>query len=272
MDVSFIKTAGDLEAVILHENVQAFASIINKDLYIVGGDAPDQNILFHNSSCFDLFCIHVFELLAERSINLSDGENKKSLFTGAKWLADKYQERFDVSMLLDSIKVLENWLNKKPKFSFWCGDIDKQIEFNLSRRKALRYAHLISKHNLLSVNEVISALYKKCVEYDIPIKESDVLHLLDPFVEELKDNRIIYHSSYLVEMLHDYFTALNELARQLYLRSPTNILDNFIYPKDITSDTFKNLYYSALSFSNGYNKDYYASLKPSTISGLKKRY
>ena len=167
---------------------------------------------------------------------------------------------------MDSIKVLENWLNEKPKFSFWCGDIDKQIEFNLSRRKALHYAHLISKHNLLSVNEVITALYKNCVGSGFSIKESDVLHLLDPFVEELKDNRIIYHSSYLVEMLHDYFTALNELARQLYLRSPTNILNKFLYPKDITSDTFKNLYYSALSFSDGYNKVYYGSLRPSTTS------
>ena len=91
MDTTFIKTAGDLEAVIFHENKQAFTSIINKDLYMVGGDAPDQNILFHNSSCFDLFCIHVFELLAERKIKLIDGKYEKSLFTGAKWIADKYQ-------------------------------------------------------------------------------------------------------------------------------------------------------------------------------------
>ena len=62
MNEHIFKCEEDLEAVILHENKDAFAAIINKDLYGVAGKPPDQNIYFHSDSCLNLFCIHVFEL------------------------------------------------------------------------------------------------------------------------------------------------------------------------------------------------------------------
>lgn len=43
------QTEGDIEAAILSENNEAFSPIINKDLYFVAGEPPDQNIYFHNS-------------------------------------------------------------------------------------------------------------------------------------------------------------------------------------------------------------------------------
>lgn len=263
---------GDIEAVILHENKDAFAAIINKDLYTVAGQPPDQNIFFKNSSCFDLFCIHVFELLAEQRIQLKDKEYRLSVFTGAKWLADRYEHQVEAMGLIQAIELLGSWLNEEPQFSFWCADISKQIEFKLSRRKILRFAQLLSKHNLFRLTGAIQELLEICKKAGCDIKEEDILHLLGPFTEELKSNRLIYHSSYLVEMLHIYFTEFNKVAHQLYLRSPTNRLTEMKYPDGISSDTFRNLYYSAVSFAASYNKAYYDALRPHTTKYLKMHY
>lgn len=263
------KTDGDIEAAILHENKEAFAAIINKELYKVVGQPDDQNVVFHNSSCFDLFCIHVFELLAEKKMKTASGEQTLSVFTGSKWLAQKYKDQIDVNGLVKAIEELDIWLNVKSLFSFWCGDISKQIEFELSRRKILRFAQIFTKHNLLRIDSIIRELFEICNKAGCAIQELEVLHLLEPFLEELKENRIAYHSSYLIEMLHVYFTELNKVAYQLYIRSPTNRRSEMKYPDGISSDTFKDFYFSAVRFSASYNKAHYESLRPHTTEYLK---
>lgn len=128
----------------------------------------------------------------------------------------------------------------------------------------------MSKHNLFRLTDTIKELYNLCNKTGHDIKESEVLHLIDPFTEELKTNRIIYHSSYLVEMLHNYFTALNNLA--FFFNVPTAKISDWKYLERMSSDTFKNLYYWAVQFAAGYNREHYNSLKPETTKYLKKHF
>jgi len=261
------KCEEDLEAVILHENKEAFVAIINKELYLVAGKQPDQNIHFHSQSCFDLFCIHVFELLAENTVELPSGTLQLSVFSGARWLVDRHGDAWDPTEFIDAFDRLDAWLKEKPKFSFWCGDISKQIEFSLSRRKVLRFAQLLSKHNLFRLTGVLDELLEICNKYGNDINDHEILHLLDPFTEELKSNRIIYHSSYVVEMLHDYFTALNDFI--ILFHTPTSRLSDWKYLEHMSCETFKYLFYQSISFATGYSRSHYNSLRPSTTSHLK---
>ena len=272
MKEPIIRTYGDAEAVILHENKEAFSSIINKELYKVVGEPNEQNVIFHNSSSFDLFCIHVFELLANKEIITQEGKETLSVFSGAKWLALRYRSDLDVNGLIKAAEELEEWLQVKPKFSFWCGDISKQIEFDLSRRKILHFSQILTKHNLLRVDDIIRQLFTICNKAGNDIAEEEVIYLLEPFIEELKDNRVAYHSSYLIEMLYVYFAEVNNVANQLYMRSPTNRMTEMQYPNGISSGAFKNLYFSAVRFASGYNKGHYESLRPHTTEYLKMRY
>jgi hypothetical protein len=261
------KCEEDLEAVILHENKDAFAAIINKELYLVAGKPPEQNIFFHSQSCFDLFCIHAFELLSENTIELPSRSLKLSAFSGAKWLVDRHTFAWDSAKFIDAYERLDAWLKEKPKFSFWCGDISKQIEFKLSRRKALRFAQLLSKHNLFRLTGLLDELLDICNRAGNDVKEHEILHVLDPFAEELKTNRIVYHSSYLVEMLHDYFTALNQFI--VLFNTPSPNLNDWKYLQYMSSETFKYLFYLSINFASGYNRIHYNSLRPSTTCHLK---
>lgn len=270
MDEHIFKCEEDLEAVVLHENKDAFAAIVNKELYGVAGKPPNQNIYFHNHSCFDLFCIHIFEFFAENKIKLPGRECSLSVFTGARWLVERHKEVWDISEFVEAYDQLDSWLKEKPKFSFWCGDISKQIEFNLSRRRVLRFAQLLSKHNLFRLTGLMKELFEICNKTGHDIKESEVLHLLDPLTEELKTNRIIYHSSYLVEMLHNYFTALNNLL--ILFHTPSPKISDWKYLERMSSGAFKDLFYWSISFATGYNKGHYGSLKPATNRYLKERF
>jgi hypothetical protein len=259
----------DLEAVILHENKDAFAAIINKDLYGVAGKPPNQNIYFHSAVCFDLFCIRIFEVLAETTISLRGQQHSFSLFTGARWLVERHKDAWDVSEFVEAYDQLNSWLEAKRKVSFWCGYLSKQIEFDLSRRNVLRFIQLLSKHNLFRLTRLIKELYELCNKSGSVIKESDVLHLLEPLTEELKTNRLAYHSSYLVEMFHKYFTALNDFV--ILFHNPSPKISDWNYLERMSSETFRDLFFSAIRFASGYNKSHYASLKPATTKHLKAR-
>jgi hypothetical protein len=193
-----------------------------------------------------------------------------SVFTGARWLVERHKEVWDISEFVEAYDQLDSWLKEKPKFSFWCGDISKQIEFNLSRRRVLRFAQLLSKHNLFRLTGLMKELFEICNKTGHDIKESEVLHLLDPLTEELKTNRIIYHSSYLVEMLHNYFTALNNLL--ILFHTPSPKISDWKYLERMSSGAFKDLFYWSISFATGYNKGHYGSLKPATNRYLKERF
>jgi len=264
---AFLKCEKDLEAVILQENINAFASIINKDLYLVAGKPPDQNIRFQSQSCFDLFCIHIFELLAECPIRLPSVALHMSLFSGSRWLVERHKHAWDASEFIEAYEKLDVWLKEKPQFSFWCGDISKQIEFALSRRGILRFAQLLTKHNLFRLTGVLSELLEICNKAGNNIKEEEVLYLLDPFTEELKTNRLIYHSSYLVEMLHDYFASLNDFI--VLFNTPSSNLSDWKYLEDMSSDVFKYMFRGAIRFASGYNRSHYDLLKPTTTVHLK---
>lgn len=171
-----------------------------------------------------------------------------------------------------AIESLETWLNEEPLFSFWSGNISTRVKFPLSRRKMLRFAQLLSKHNLLRLSDAIGKLHDICEKARSRVVQAEVLHILNGFKEELKTNRLLYHSSYLLEMLHIYFTELNKVAYQMYMRSPTNRMAEMKFPDGISSDTFRDLYYSAVSFAASYNKAHYDALRPHTTRYLKMRY
>jgi hypothetical protein len=80
--VETIQSEGDLEVVLLHETHSVLAEIIGPELYSVGGTAPEQSVLFHTRSTFNLFLILLVEIFAEgqRSAYINQKYENWSLF------------------------------------------------------------------------------------------------------------------------------------------------------------------------------------------------
>ena len=86
-DISTFSSKGDLEGAVLSENLEAFYGIINPDLYTVLGHPPNQNVEFHNQSCFALFLIRVQEVFAEgrKVVVINNKSYNFSLLSAAIW-------------------------------------------------------------------------------------------------------------------------------------------------------------------------------------------
>ncbi|MHB9134773.1 MAG: hypothetical protein ACYDBB_27200 [Armatimonadota bacterium] len=244
-----IRSAGDLEVVVLHESHGLLATIINPDLYLIVGEAPDQNVLFHTSVTFDLFLILLVEMFAEGSQSAYVGQQYQnwSLLKGLRWFCDTYQHEAASSGLASAVTNIEAWVDKEVPLRFWCSELDETIEFPLSNKELISFGANTAKHHLLRLSALVGKLEASCEKAGYNFPPQDYFAVLTAMIEEVR-NRLLYHSSHIVELLGQVFYSLNGVIRARYGANPTNDVRNMTMPPGISSDVFKNMYGSVLVF------------------------
>jgi hypothetical protein len=270
-DIYTFNSEGDLEIAVLSENLEAFYGIINPDLYTNLGQPPNQNVLFHNPSCFDLFLIRVQEVFAEGSMAVNiDGKGRNfSLLGGAIWFCERHPEESKQAGLTSAAYKLQNWLKEVKPFDFWTGQ--HQLQFQLTRQDLISDGANLCKHNLLRLSQVLQKIGQRCKDAGIEVSNtSDIVSIVEPFVEELR-NRLIYHASYLIEMLFDYFAAINQIVIRRKREWGTNDPRVLKYPKGVTSWSLKDLYSGTLALRS-FEEDKFRAYRPTTTCSLKRRY
>jgi len=262
------KSEADVETVILFENKNSFASIINRDIYKVVGESPNQQVIFHNSLSFTIFLIRVFEFFAKRKITLPDGTfYELSLFTGGKWFANKQMGHINTDRLIKSLDEIQTWGNTVNEIYIWNGS--KHINFKLTRRKMIRIASLLSKHHLLSISGVLIELQNSINDGET-VTWHEIIEILPVIEEEIKETRLNYLATSLIELLHNYFAELNSITASLYGKDDHEMTkDNC---PDGMSEHFWGLHWTTLTFARAYSRDHYEMLKPTTAWYLKQRF
>lgn len=244
-----IQSEADLEIVLLHENHELLATMIGPELYGIYGERPDQEILFHNSSSFAYFLVLIVELFAEGSrAALIEGKNLNiSLFEGMKRFVSNHPEEASQSGLTKTTAELEAWLMDTPTFDFWCGEIEQQITFPLKNRQLINFCSNGTKHSLVRLNLLFGRLQRHLVAAGYIVTAQELVPVLDAFLEEAKD-RMYYHATYIIELLGNYFLAINEIIWMRWQENPTNRVRDMDVPTGYTSDVFANLYGDVLVF------------------------
>jgi hypothetical protein len=148
--VASIQSEGDLEVVLLHETHSVLAELIGPELYSVGGTAPEQSVLFHTRSTFNLFLILAVEIFAEdpRSAYINQKYPNWSLLKWLRWFCGRYDCEAELSGLRSALSALETWADKEVSFSFWCPDVDKDICFLLKNEQLISFGANTAKHHL----------------------------------------------------------------------------------------------------------------------------
>jgi hypothetical protein len=271
-DLYRIASYGDLEVMTLHEMQAAYADIANSNLYKVLGEAPNQQILFHNDACFDLFLIRASELFAEGGNNGAvEGANLNfSLFSAVQRLCNEHAAESRAVGLDVACQNLADWLDHASPFEFWCPDLNILFMLQLTRRDLLSFAGNLSKHNLLRLNSLLGKLQRLCERNGYTITDQDLVGVLDPFLQELR-SRLIYHATRLAEILICCFAALNELVVKRFEEQNTNDVRRMKHPEGVSSDSFKNLYGSTLVFRR-FARQRFDEVTPVTTEFLKLRY
>lgn len=273
MDRARIRSVGDLEVVLIHESHEALATIIDSRLYTVLGAAPDQQVSFQNDLFFDLFLIQTVELFVKgKSIRFDDETQMTlSLVDGLKWLCETYPVEVAQCSLADALQTLMAWIDTEVEFSFWSPDIDAQVEFPLSRRDLIWFGANCAKHNILRLSAVLERLDRRLKRADIEITADNTIAVLDALNDEVRA-RLLYHATYLIELLGNMFVGLNRLVWARYSANPTNRVLEMTMPPGVTSDVFRNLYSNVLVFKRYDESARISPLVPTTWRFLKLRY
>lgn len=257
---------------ILHETHSLLADIIGPELYSIMGSSPDQTAQFHDRHSFDLFLILSIELFAEgaRSAYINNRFQNWSLLKGLSWLATQYPQEAQETGLDTSLANLAAWLDREVPFEFWCSDVDLQIKLLLRNERLIHFGANATKHHLLRITELIAKLDSLCVRAGYSFTSQQLIAVLHSMVEEVR-SRLMYHSTYILELFGDLFLSLNRLIWARFNLNPTNRVMEMDFPNGITSDIFRDLYGSVLVFKR-YDDARITSYTPTTTQWLRLRY
>lgn len=270
--VAAIQSEGDLEVVLLHETHSVLAEVIGPELYSVGGTPPEQSVLFHTRSSFNLFLILVIEFFAEgpRSAHINQKFQNWSLLKGLRWLCDKYPDETNAAGLQKAVSQLEIWVNKEVHFQFWCPDVNADVMFSLQNEQLISFGANTAKHHLIRLSGLLEKLQSLCNGAGYTFTPQQLPAVLTCMTEEVR-SRLQYHASYLLELLGEVFFALNALIRTRFDQNPTNRVNEMTVPTGVTSDAFRDLYGSAMVFKR-YDDARIRLHTPVTTRYLKMRY
>ncbi len=270
--VAAIQSEGDLEVVLLHETHSVLAELIGPELYSVGGTAPEQSVLFHTRSTFNLFLILVVEIFAEgpRSAYINQKFQNWSLLKGLRWFCDRYACEAKSVGLHEALSAIETWSAKDVPFSFWCPDVDKNVSFPLKNEQLISFGANTAKHHLFRLADLLGKLESLCVNAGYSFTPQQFPAVLASMTEEVR-NRLQHHSSYLVELLGNVFFALNRLVISRFKQKPTNRVTEMNVPAGVTSDVFRDLYGSVMVFKR-YEDSRIRDYTPVTTRSLRMRY
>lgn len=251
--IAAIRSEGDLEVVLLHESHELLAEIIGPELYAISGSPPNQQVLFHTHSAFNLFLILVVEFFAEgsQSAYIDDKFQNWSLIKGLRWFCNTYPDESSQTKLENAVANLETWLVQEVPFHFWCPDVDAETEirFNLKNDLLINFGANTAKHHLLRLSELLGKLDNLCAKAGYSFSPQELSAVLVSMIEELQ-SRLQYHSTHIIELLGNVFFSLNSVIKARFASNPTNRVSDMIIPAGVTSSVFMDLYGSVLVFKN----------------------
>ena len=272
MNVASIRSQGDLEVVLLHETHSALAGLIGPDLYEIGGAPPDQSAQFGDRPSFNLFLILLVEFFAEgtKTALIDDKYQNWSLIKGLTWFCAKYPDEAQAAGLDSALADLDAWTSKRVPFQFWCPDVGSDIEFVLQNVQLVSFGANTAKHPLVRLSTLLGKLEALCKNAGYKFAPPQLIAVLNSMTDEVQ-NRLMYHSTYILELLGTVFLALNAIIRNRFDANPTNRTSEMHFPEGITSDVFRDIYGNVLVFKR-YEEERIRAYTPITTIYLKLRY
>lgn len=267
-----IRGSGDFEVVLLHEAVRALSDVVSLELYDIGGPPNNEEVRFKSASTFEYWTVQVAEMIQEaaKSVEIDGRFQNHSILSALDWFCKKHPDESSQFGLQVAMETYLVWLSAEPEFEFWCGSIEKQFRFSLSRRDLLTYSGNFHKHSLLRLNQSFERLRAHLDRNGLIVSESETIYVKESFEAEVK-SRLEYHASYLCEMLGDIWLSLNSLIRDRAKACGTNDVRSMVMPNGVLSSAYKDLYGATLIFLQ-YDDERIRSCRPQASSNLRKRF
>lgn len=190
---------------LVRENVDAMLTLIGPQLYTVKQDM----IVFRDQNTFQLFFIHLNEYLNSEFQHPLSG-NKVSLL---ELTVDVFASAFEDSELLRVFLVksadLTSFLSKQRTYDdVYLDGLNRTVTTDLY--ELINFHANASKHNYYRIKRLRMKIAKMIGS--LSADGDSVVDSLESYMEFVVENKLLYHSSFLIELLGNYFVAMRTLV------------------------------------------------------------
>jgi len=267
-----IKTAGDLEAVFLHETQELLSDLILADeFYDLLGDPPCQ-VQFRTRGLFHAFLVRLEELLAEATVPRVAGISNRqaSLLDLSTWFCFEHADEARACGLTAATETLRDWMATTRDVRYWCPALDTHVTVSLSRREMVWFAANLHKHSLFRIGRLLAKLQKRCSEAGLNLTASELIDVRSPFFTEL-ESRLEYLSTWMIDQLGQVLLALNAVITGRHASRKTSEGRSVELASASSAEPILELYGDALAFMR-YPEERIRACLPTTPPLLKMRY
>lgn len=247
----------EFEVAIMNGAIALLDEILGYDVFEIHGTGKNQNISFNNRIAQRYFYLSLIDFLSDIDSSFKLTNNKCTMLSGLIHISCNPQigHKKDIKTLKKHLQRFEKWLNKKVSIKkFWSPKINREANLLLSRFDMIKTCANMSKHGILRLGGIAldtQAIFqnsKKAISFN------EAILCLEDFYEKFHNDILIYHASYIAEMLLHIRSAINEYLTPIYRRHLRNKewdkgIPSYEYkiPNNITNDTIKVMFWDTMN-------------------------
>lgn len=229
------------EAIVLQLMVEAVNSMVNHEIFGFSSNRRALQVKFSSLSQRALFNVLLADLLEPVDPKLlgKSGSLLESLTDVAA--TPHLGSKTHAQRLATAARRLTRWLDKTIVVLVWFPSINVNVRLRLRRRDFVSICGNISKHNPARLTQKARQLQTLLQQHDVSVDLTDALRALDDFHERFHNDVLVYHATYIAEMLNRIRWAIQEYLLPRYRRSyvpPASEADprySFRFPADLAN-------------------------------------
>jgi len=237
----------DQEIVLLYAVIHALRNMNNRQIFEIYGQEEKQ-IMFHNDVARDLYFILLSDFLSKMRKEYRLGGDAISSFDALLDLTkNPLLGSKDLAQGLETkLMNFKDWLSYEAVIEkMWFPNVDKEVDLKISREAMVRICGNLNKHNFLQLKHIVEWVKEIFAANDICLTDEQGIMCLEHFQEWFNENILIYHSSFIAEMLIGIEWSILEYLTPLYKKSLNDYWDHklklnrykFEFPEDLEVKT-----------------------------------
>lgn len=207
------------EAVVLQITVETINAMVNHEVLGFSRDASGMQVSFKSLSQQALFNVLLADLMEPVDEKLL-GRRESLLATLSNVVATPLLgTAAEARCLQEAVQALVSWLEKEIPVDVWFPSIDADVILRLRRKEFISICGNVAKHNPSRLTRKAERLQKLLEAAGVTIDPRDALRALGDFHDRFHGDILIYHATYLAQLLNDIRWGIHEYLRSVYKNS-----------------------------------------------------
>lgn len=203
------------EIMLLYATVDKFRGMHN---YLIM-DAPQSQVVFKTEPAKEIYYILLTDFLSLIPEPFLLEKKKISTLQALIQLSDNpiLNSSYDTKDLNIALQTFKDWLLAEALIEkMWLANIEKEIDFKITRSDMIRIAGNLMKHDVLRLQAVIKIIKQTFAKNEIDPSDNNVMLCLEHFDEWFNENVLLCHATIISQMMIDIQWCVWEYLKSIY--------------------------------------------------------